>query len=543
MSSIYNLEPQPTASVIVHTTQGELSVELFAKQIPLTCRNFLQHSLDGYYKNTIFHRLVPGFILQGGDPTGTGNGGESIYDGGAFAGDLDPWPMDQRRGKNAGPEGIGMRDEFHSRLKFNRRGLLGMANEGSPDTNGSQFFFTLGKAEELTQKNTIFGRISGDTIYNLAKMGEAEVHEGTDRPIYPTKITRVEILVNPFKDMEKRERVAKVQEFQTNLAARKKKKLNKKLLSFADDDGDEEDMPTLKKPKYDVRMVIDIEGERPERQNKPNFTAKAPLPSEPGPVFEEAWTRPEVPSEQQKSKKHLHDVEADSSPWFELEKPEKKSALEKTNEQIAALKEELRQDRPLDRPVGEHQGHKESIADELVPENAIRGRKRKHVSGTGSEARTLGVLNAWMSKLDKAPQTTKPDQGVPSQNSDGDNDAAPGGPGAGRNEEAELCDLHFIANCMSCKSWDKDEKEESDDEGWMSNALTAAADRLEGQLSLRKKAEEELIVIDPREKARSLKEEVRAKRELRSGGNERGWDMARNAKLARASALAGRGAK
>nr|4R3F_A Chain A, spliceosomal protein CWC27 [Thermochaetoides thermophila DSM 1495] len=200
-STIYNLEPQPTGAVIIHTTQGDLKVELFAKQTPLTCRNFLQHSLDGYYDGTIFHRLVPGFIIQGGDPTGTGHGGESIYDGGAFSGDLDPWPMDQRKGHNAGPMGVNFKDEFHSRLKFNRRGLLGMANEGAPDTNGSQFFFTLGKAEELNNKNTLFGRVAaGDTIYNLMKWGEAELIEGTERPQYPVKITNIEILLNPFPD-------------------------------------------------------------------------------------------------------------------------------------------------------------------------------------------------------------------------------------------------------------------------------------------------------------------------------------------------------
>src|SRR6516162_5472304 len=121
MSTIYNLEPQPTASAIIHTSEGELSVELFAKQTPLTCRNFLQLCIDGYYDQTIFHRLVPGFIIQGGDPTGTGNGGESIYDGGAFGGDFDAWPMDQRKRKNAGDTGVNFKDEFHSRLKFNRR--------------------------------------------------------------------------------------------------------------------------------------------------------------------------------------------------------------------------------------------------------------------------------------------------------------------------------------------------------------------------------------------------------------------------------------
>ena len=114
-------------------------------------RNFLQHCLDGYYNNTVFHRLVPGFIVQGGDPTGTGSGGISaINNGDAFE------------------------DEFHTRLKFNRRGLLGMANEG-PNTNGSQFFFTLGATPELQGKNTMFGRIEGDTIYNLMKMADTEL--------------------------------------------------------------------------------------------------------------------------------------------------------------------------------------------------------------------------------------------------------------------------------------------------------------------------------------------------------------------------------
>ena len=208
MSETYNLEPQPTGSVILNTTQGEISVELFAKQAPLTCRNFLQLCIDGYYEDTIFHRLVPGFILQGGDPTGTGHGGESIYDGGALSGDLDPWPMDERRGRNAGPTGVGFKDEFHSRLKFNRRGLLGMANEGRPDTNGSQFFFTLDKADALTKTNTVFGRVAGNTIYNLMSIGEGEADEATERPMYPTKITSVEILVNPFEGMTKRVRTA-----------------------------------------------------------------------------------------------------------------------------------------------------------------------------------------------------------------------------------------------------------------------------------------------------------------------------------------------
>ncbi|MDI1485861.1 MAG: Peptidyl-prolyl isomerase cwc27 [Ramalina farinacea] len=105
------------------------------------------------------------------------------------------------------PGGAPFEDEFHSRLKFNRRDLLGMANEGSTESNGSQFFLTLGETRELEGRNTLFGRVVGDTVYNLMKMGEAELQpgEGSERPVYATRITGAEILVNPFEDMVVRE--------------------------------------------------------------------------------------------------------------------------------------------------------------------------------------------------------------------------------------------------------------------------------------------------------------------------------------------------
>ncbi|KAL7624292.1 Peptidyl-prolyl isomerase cwc27 [Parahypoxylon ruwenzoriense] len=533
MSSIYNLEPQPTASVILHTTQGDLSVELFAKQTPLTSRNFLQLCLDGYYDNTIFHRLVPGFIIQGGDPTGTGNGGESIYDGGAYSGDLDPWPMDQRRGKNSGATGVNFRDEFHSRLKFNRRGLLGMANEGKPDTNASQFFFTLDKAEELNNKNTVFGRVVGDTIYNLARMGEAEVAEGSERPLYPMKITNVEILVNPFDDMKKRERVAK--HIQRAPATEKKKKAKpkagKKLLSFGDEEGDE-DAPVLKKAKFDSRIVMDVDEEpaaaaKPPKNNaKDDKIAKTSIP-----VRESrTTTSSEVNLPSPPIEKKPVPVYDEVSP--EPEMPKTKSALEQANEEIAALKASMK--RTIhSKPIQEV---KKTALEQLIPETSTRGRKRRR----GGEGTTMNVdllmFEAFRSKLGQAgPEKEHPNAPVGEDNAE---------QGSGeQDDETELCDLHFIANCQSCNSWDKVEKEESDDEGWMSHSLSFAADKLGKDLSYRKKAEEELVVIDPREKARTLKEEKRAQKEAQSGNSGREWDQARNAKLARASALAGRGAR
>jgi len=524
MSSIYNLEPQPTASAIIHTTQGEISLELFAKQTPLTCRNFLQLSLDGYYDNTVFHRLVPGFILQGGDPTGTGQGGESIYDGGAFSGDLDPWPADQRKGQNAGPMGVNFRDEFHSRLKFNRRGLLGMANEGSPDTNGSQFFFTLGKTDELTNKNTVFGRVAGDTIYNLAKMGEAEVAEGTERPLYTMKITHIEVLINPFEDMKKRER--KVRHEAPKPAAekkQKKRKVGKQLLSFGDDEGDAEDLPVIKKAKFDTRIVMDVD-EEPAQKAIPvrTSTNKAPKTQKEARVAEKPGSPPRqspgapAPVPAKKAPPPAKRYESDrSSP--EVDAPPKKSLLERTNEEIAAVKASMKRTIHVE-PVKET---KKSALELMVPETSTRGRKRRP-GGNNLSAReeqdALDSLKAFRSKLDRAPaekEVAQPTVNEGEENGEGD-------------EEGEVCDLHFIANCQSCQAWDKEAKDESDDEGWMSHTLSFVADKLGKDLSYRKKAEEELVVIDPLEKARTLKEDKRGSREARAGGSSRAWDRDRD---------------
>ena len=548
MSAIYNLEPQPTASAILHTTLGEIAVELFAKQTPLTCRNFLQLALDGYYDETIFHRLVQNFILQGGDPTGTGNGGESIYDGGAFGGDLDSWPMDQRHGKNAGQTGINFKDESHSRLKFNRRGLLAMANEGRPDTNGSQFFFTLGKTEELNGKNTIFGRIEGDTIYNLMKIAESEVDEATERPLYPIKIQRVEILVNPFEDMKQRNRVAtqgKQRNSTDKANVRKKRKGGKQLLSFDDEEGGEE-VPVQKKAKFDTRIVAADEDEDSLQVQKPakkknKKRGASPENNAPGSETHGGHNH-EGPSLGSKEpagrRKPLKD---DGEPEIEIiDEGPKKTALERANEEIAALKASMRRTVHSQEPTKQKP---KSALEELIPETSIRGRRRKPGGvkiADADDARAVRVLKDFRSRLEKAP----PER-------DSTTEARPGDAGKAEEntmeDEAELCDLHFIAHCQSCNAWDKQDKEESDDEGWMSHALSFAADRLGKDLSNRKKGDEELVVIDPREKARTFKEEKRAEREARAGNSGRAWDQARdqarNAKMAQAASLAGRGAK
>ncbi|KAF8315326.1 cyclophilin-like protein [Clavulina sp. PMI_390] len=161
--------------VILETTVGEIEIELWAKETPKACRNFIALSMEGYYDGVIFHRVVPNFLVQTGDRTGTGGGGESFY-------------------------GDQFEDEIHPRLRFAHRGLVAMANNGEKNTNDSQFFITLDRADELNGKHTLFGRVVGNTIYNVLKIGEAELDKN-ERPIYPPKIRSVRIEDNPFDDI------------------------------------------------------------------------------------------------------------------------------------------------------------------------------------------------------------------------------------------------------------------------------------------------------------------------------------------------------
>eukprot|EP01083_Nonionella_stella_P189066 698363_1 len=115
------------------TAMGDIEIELYWDHAPKTCNNFRSLAQRGYYNNTIFHRIVKGFVVQGGDPTGTGRGGTSVY-GGKFE------------------------DEIHRELKHTGAGVLSMANSGR-NSNGSQFFITLAPLQHLDGKHSIFGRV------------------------------------------------------------------------------------------------------------------------------------------------------------------------------------------------------------------------------------------------------------------------------------------------------------------------------------------------------------------------------------------------
>ena len=484
MSTLYNLEPNPTAKVLLRTTAGDLELELFAKQTPITSRNFLQLCLDDYYNNTIFHRLVPGFIVQGGDPTGTGHGGESSYDGNAFE------------------------DEYHTRLKFNRRGLVGMANEGQAKTNGSQFFFTLGPTSELQGKNTMFGRVAGDTIFNLMKIGEAELEsEGSERPAYPTRILSTEVLVNPYEDMVKRVKAVRGDKEDEKKPKKPKRKAGKQLLSFGADEPEDGGAITVKKPKYNTKLVSAgpedqsapkdaPKSKAPARSEKPAPKPRVKLSESPSPPPKTAPAPPKVP--EKPSTRPL-------SPSPEPEPITKVSSLlEKTNAQIAELKASMKR---TVANTAEKEPKKQLALSAMIPETSIRGRKRRPGGASAAdEQAALSFLSAFKAKLDSAPAETETTVKTPPPELKDEAKAA------GGDEEALLCDLHFIADCQSCSNWQNNEEVDADDDaGWMSHSLSFAKDRLGKDLEWKRKNENELVVIDPREKETRLKEERKDK--------------------------------
>ena len=149
-------------SVVLQTNCGPFEVELYWQDAPKTCKNFYELSQSGYYNGTIFHRVIKDFMIQGGDPTGTGRGGSSIY-------------------------GIKFEDEIKDTLKHTGAGILAMANSG-PNSNGSQFFITLAPTPWLDGKHTIFGRIkSGMEI--IKRIGKTQCDQN-DKPVEDIVILR-----------------------------------------------------------------------------------------------------------------------------------------------------------------------------------------------------------------------------------------------------------------------------------------------------------------------------------------------------------------
>ncbi|XP_075574332.1 RING-type E3 ubiquitin-protein ligase PPIL2 isoform X4 [Pelecanus crispus] len=161
--------------VRLHTNKGDLNLELHCDMTPRTCENFIKLCKKNYYDGTIFHRSIRNFVIQGGDPTGTGTGGESYW-------------------------GKPFKDEFKPNLSHTGRGVLSMANSG-PNTNKSQFFITFRSCAYLDKKHTVFGRVVGG-FETLTAMENVESDPKTDRPKEEIRIQTTTVFVDPYEEAD-----------------------------------------------------------------------------------------------------------------------------------------------------------------------------------------------------------------------------------------------------------------------------------------------------------------------------------------------------
>src|SRR5881296_4060538 len=145
------------------TTMGNFTIELFEEQVPKTVENFVKLAESNFYDGVIFHRVIDGFMIQGGDPTGTGTGGP----------------------------GYRFADEIIPSLKHNKEGMLSMANAG-PNTNGSQFFITLAPTPHLDGRHAVFGQIV-EGMDVVRKIGKTKTTKPGDRPVTDVIMKKVTI--------------------------------------------------------------------------------------------------------------------------------------------------------------------------------------------------------------------------------------------------------------------------------------------------------------------------------------------------------------
>ena len=165
VEELLSLENNEILVATINTNMGKIEIELFPGKAPRTVENFVGLILQGYYDGIIFHRVIDNFMIQGGDPTGSGSGGTSYF-GGSFE------------------------DEFHGDLMHNSPGILSMANAG-PNTNGSQFFITLVPTPWLDGKHSIFGKVINgmDVVESIGKVATSKPFDKPIKDVVMEKVT------------------------------------------------------------------------------------------------------------------------------------------------------------------------------------------------------------------------------------------------------------------------------------------------------------------------------------------------------------------
>nr|CDS28421.1 peptidyl prolyl cis trans isomerase CWC27 [Hymenolepis microstoma] len=381
MSNIYITEPATNGKVILTTTVGDIEIELWSKETPLASKNFVQLCMEGYYDDTAFHRLVKGFIVQGGDPTGTGEGGESIY-------------------------GAPFKTESHTRLSFNRRGLLGMACP-EPNCNGSQFFFTLGEALELNGKHTLFGRVVGNTLFNMLRLADVEVVNG-DRPTRLHRILKTTVILNPYDDIvpqaeEEEEIITKVEE---KLRSRGKsahdlvndEKLSKETVSVNDKDAE-----------LTAKALAEMEAEAEARKRRRDLAARLQTEEE---MKEKEKRMLELKAEADAVRRDIAKTMRSAKERAEAAKAAKRQAEVKikdqmNEEEMAAAFEAEQRDKAMKSTAKAAAGPAlmvESFAEEA---NSYRKRLKKNKEIKDREDLTMSLLNRFQSRLQEEIKKSK----------------------------------------------------------------------------------------------------------------------------------------
>ncbi|KAJ8960135.1 hypothetical protein NQ318_003854 [Aromia moschata] len=375
--------------VLLTTTVGDIDVELWAKETPKTCRNFIQLCLDGYYDNTIFHRVykeeIPAVMEQEGNQS-TGS-----------------------RLRMNFTNGFGLREEVYWRWQMPAKTITALS-----------FFFTLGPTPELQNKHTLFGKVTGETIFNMLKLEEGLIED--EKPVYPHKILKTEVLNNPFPDVVPRVTSVKVGE--------KKKKEKKTGVKRGQED---EEQSTRENEKYlgKGKSTHDILDDPKLSSNTEELSADKNNPAAPDPEEQLENIRKKLKTDHKKSKTVTPVSQAkddDDLEDYYLHKDrdiERKKKMEEIKKEIQNVKKDYQKNK-LRQEVKTEELKEEETKSELFKEYKEEYDKYKHKheslpkKGSGREQFTLGLLEKFKERLQNA--KNKEDVSEEANEEDADNE-------------------------------------------------------------------------------------------------------------------------
>ncbi|CAO3653103.1 unnamed protein product [Cunninghamella echinulata] len=395
-----------------------------------------------------------------------------------------------------------------------------MANTGEND-NGSQFFITLDRADELTKKHTLFGRVAGDTLFNVMKMTELEVDDD-NRPLYPPKIKTTEVVINPFDDIvpritkkelliaQQRER-QKLEESKPKKVKKEKKKLN--LLSFGEE-AEELSPESTKATKTKMKSSHDFLDEPTDTTSIPIQQQQDILEKHIDPeTIQSSSSSSSIEHKSTLKDNHESNTKSKKSDQSKIQKSSKSTTTPKSltaKEEIEKLKNDIKKiSNRQDDDENDNKNNENQKKISFLQQEREKYQKRGKIQVGGLKARkrgrnndddeTFSKLMAFQNKLLSTEETT------PLQK-----------------KELPPCKLHDIPGCESCHDLVDDEfEEEQNPNAWMAHRLVFEKDKKGKDLMQRKETVDDYVVIDPREReAKSKQEEYERNYNSKSSSNK-----------------------